>query len=333
MDATPNPNNTDNDQNKSKGDELNPAQKKVLKLLGKRLKDRPEFSPELADRLHQTIEQGLEPLLPITPTQGVYISKGTLGQVLACEGYFLAQGEAPFEYSIPTTRGVVSHKAVELSVHWPGEPLPMPLVDAAFERLEVKENKLSHYLESIRRDKPAEWSELRSVCNDHIAQFLECFPPLKEKWRPRTESGLRMEAHDGKFVFSGKVDLALGIAKGNRAGTVIVDFKTGWAQTQHLDDLRFYALIETLRIGVPPRLVANYYLDQGKIVEEEVTEGVLNAATLRLIDGTTKVVEVLGKVREPVLTAGYQCKWCPALHDCEVGKKHLANDDEDGTGC
>ncbi len=95
-------------------------------------------------------------------------------------------------------------------------------------------------------------------------------------------------------MFSGKVDLTLGHPEGNRAGKVLIDLKTGGFSPQHLEDLRFYALIETIRLGTPPRRVATYYLDQGKFVPEDITNDVLFAAAARLIDGTTKIVEVLG---------------------------------------
>ena len=66
---------------------------------------------------------------------------------------------------------------------------------------------------------------------------------------------------------------------------MIIDLKSGGASTQHRDDLRFYALLETIRIGVPPRLVASYYLDQGLAHAESVTEGMLDATLARTVDG------------------------------------------------
>ena len=45
---------------------------------------------------------------------------------------------------------------------------------------------------------------------------------------------------------------------------LIVDLKTGLRYQGHADDLRFYALVETLRIGVPPFRVATFYLDTAR---------------------------------------------------------------------
>ena len=94
-----------------------------------------------------------------------------------------------------------------------------------------------------------ERAELRSDSLDAFTKFVECFPPLKPKWRPVTESRLRAELCDGRLILAGKSDLTLGAADGLRAGKVIIDFKTGGFAPVHLDDLRFYALIETLRMA------------------------------------------------------------------------------------
>ena len=60
-------------------------------------------------------------------------------------------------------------------------------------------------------------------------------------------------------MLSGKYDLTLGTSEpvgeageGMRAGKVIVDLKTGLRNLTDREDLRFYALIETLLVGVPP---------------------------------------------------------------------------------
>lgn len=305
--------------------ELNPAQQEVVNLLGSNRADRPMFEASLRDELRNTTEQGLATIVERANKldDTIFVSKHALGQVMGCERRYLAEENAPFEWSVAVARGSVAHKAIELSVHWRREPEPLALVDEALARLTEGDMSLSEWLQSIDE---AERAELRAESNDRVAKFLECFPPLKTRWRPVTESRLRLDVHD-QFVFSGKVDLTLGQADGNRAGKVLIDLKTGGFSPQHLEDLRFYALIETIRIGTPPRLITSYYLDQGSFVPEEITDQVLFAAATRLVDGTTKIVELLGAEREPNLVAGPVCRWCPVLHDCETGKRHLNEDD------
>ena len=306
--------------------ELNPAQQEVVAMLGASRAERPVFEPTLRAELNAAIEQGLEPLreraAKIDDT--IWVSKHTLGQVMGCERKYLAEQEAPFEWSVPLARGSIAHKAIELSIHWRREPEPLALVDEALSRLTEGDDSLGDWLQTTSE---TERAELRAESNDRVVKFIECFPPLKAQWRPVTESRLRLEVHDC-FVFSGKVDLTLGHPEGNRAGKVLIDLKTGGFSPQHLEDLRFYALVETIRLGTPPRRIATYYLDQGSFVPEDVTEGVLFAAAARLIDGTTKIVELLGSEREPNLVVGQICRWCPALSDCDVGRRHLDEDDE-----
>ena len=53
-----------------------------------------------------------------------------------------------------------------------------------------------------------------------------------------------------------------------------IDLKTGRITPTHRDDLRFYALIETLRSRQAPRRLASYSLDAARLDDEDVTEGV-----------------------------------------------------------
>ena len=308
--------------------ELNPAQQEVVEMLGASRAERPVFETTLRTELSTAVEQGLEPLLERAAEidDAIWVSKHALGQVMGCERRYLAEEEAPFEWSVPSARGSISHKAIELSIHWRREPEPLALVDEALSRLAEGDDSLGDWL---RATSETERAELRAESNDRVVKFLECFPPLKAQWRPVTESRLRLEVQ--RFVFSGKVDLTLGHPEGTRAGKVLIDFKTGGFSPQHLEDLRFYALIEAIRLGVPPRRITTYYLDQGRFVPEDVTEGVLFAAAARLIDGTTKIVELLASAREPNLVAGPVCRWCPVLDDCDTGRRHL-DEDAEGSG-
>ncbi len=306
--------------------ERNRAQQEVVDLLGANRVDRPVFDTALRDDLRETIEQGLEPLLDRARKidHRLWISKHTLAQVLGCETKYLAEAEEEFGWNVANARGTISHKAIELSIHWRREPEPPTLVDEAMGRLIESDQTIAVWLQKIGE---AEQAELRAECVDRVVKFMECFPPLKTRWRPVTESRLRYEVHD-QFVFSGKVDLTLGHAEGNRAGKVIIDLKTGGFSPQHPEDLRFYALIETLRLGTPPRLTTSYYLDRADFIPEDVTEEVLFAAASRLIDGTAKIVELLGSEREPNLLASTRCHWCPVRDDCETGIRFLEQDDE-----
>ena len=218
------------------------------------------------------------------------------------------------------------HKAIELAVHWRREFEPPTLVDEALARLEAEDRGLGHWLQGVSE---AERAELRSLAVDSFTKFLECWPPLRPAWRPVTESRLRAELCDGRVILDGKVDLSLGTAHGRTAGKVIVDFKTGTSLPVHREDLRFYAMVETLRIGVPPRMLSSYYLDRGYPISETVSLETLEATVARVADGVGRLIELRHGGRTPNRVPGPPCRWCPAYDDCDVGQAHRAEFDDD----
>jgi hypothetical protein len=292
----------------------NPAQNEVLALLGSRAGDRPTFSSGLRQELRADLEDGLRPLLDALPAHATLrLSKYPLAQVHGCEARFLAARRQPFAWTAASARGSVAHKAVELSVHWPGDPRSLDLVDEAMARLGQKGGTLAGFLADCA---PVERAELRAEANDRVAKFLECFPPLRSAWRPVTESAVRVELFEGRVVLQGRVDLTLGHAQGSTARKVLIDLKTGGFSPSHVDDLRFYALLETLRIGTPPIRVATYYLDSGRPHPEPVTTDTLRTAIRRTVDGATRMVELCHHDQPTVRRPGPSCPWCPLRTDC-----------------
>ena len=307
----------------------NPAQQEVLATLGARPHERPAFDPRLKAELRAELEARLEPVAARVPDGDVlWVSKHLLGTVHGCEGLFIAQEAEEFEWSPATARGTVAHKAIELSVHWRGDPAPGLLVDEAIARLIAGTDRISGYLEGLGE---AERAELRSEAVERTTMFVECFPPLESRWRPVTESRLRADLCDDRIVLQGKVDLTVGRPDGTRAGKVLLDLKTGGFGPAHRDDLRFYALVETLRLGVPPRLLATYYLDAARLQQEAVTEELLRSALERVVRGAAAVIELRHDGRSPVLRPGPPCRWCPRRPDCPEGLRWLEErDDQDG---
>ncbi len=313
-------------------DDHNPAQQDVVSLLGARRDERPAFDAGLRDELRNLLEERLEPLVPTIESERfdgdvLYLSKYKLAQALGCERKFTAEFAEPFQWSIPTARGTVTHKAVELSVHWRGEASPLELVDEAIARLANADKSIADYLQSCQE---TERAELRAEAGAAMSQFQECFPPLKPAWRPTTDSPMRVELHGGLIVLSGRPDLTLGQPEGTVAGKVVIDFKTGRFSPTHREDLRFYALLETLRV-LPPRLLATHYLDQGRLHPETVTSELLLSAAERVIDGAHRYVELATGLRPPTASPGPACRWCPVQpDDCGEGAAYRDSEPHDG---
>ena len=303
-------------------DALTPAQRRVVDELmdWPNRSVRPRFEPDLPLQLRDALEDALGPLADQLNPGELYVSKKKLGQVLACEAHHVAAEEAGFGgWSPRAARGTVAHKAIELSMHMPAAATPLALVDAAVERLvadaDDDEWGPGRYLAAADA---VERAELRAEVNDIVVKFEECFPRLDAEWRPRTESVARVDLCDGRIVLSGKVDLALGRATGTEARVLVVDLKTGAPWPSHLDDLRFYALVHTMRTGVPPFRVASYYLDSCSFRAEHVTvELLLTTAVGRVVEGVRRMVELHLKQREPTLTPGPACGWCPRREACD----------------
>lgn len=254
----------------------------------------------------------------------LFLNKHRISNVLGCEVQHLLDDD--FVWSPAVAGGQVAHRAVQLLVNWRGDPVPADLVDEAIARLAVADSSLGDWVAALS---DADLADLRGFAVDKLVKFQECFPPLDPRAAPTVESSVRWPAV-GPIVLSGKVDLTIGRPAGAESRKVIVDLKTGWASPMHREDLRFYALLETLRTQVPPRKLASFYLDAGEPVVEDVTEGVLSAATRRTLDAVNAEIELKVERRTAVKRPGRSCRWCPLAGECAEGQAHLQGrlDDE-----
>jgi len=286
---------------------LNPAQQDVLAQLRGTPDERPAVRPELRRELQAEIEQGLRHVEgPMT------VDKWMLNQVHQCEGRYLAVDD--FHWSPSNAKGTIMHKAAELSAGGTKAVTPTKLVELAIER--ICENPDTRSLaEYIRNIDDGEQAELRVAATDLVIKFREMFPPLQDNWHVNAEATTAAYVGHRRVVFRGKIDLKLGAMNAERSSTLLIDIKTGNPSFTDMDDLRFYALLETLRTGVPPFRWANVYVSAGRAESEDVSEAVLRTATRRLIDGVIKLDEL--RDREARLTPGNPCRFCPARKVCE----------------
>lgn len=302
---------------------LNPAQQATLERLSAPRAAWPTYDDGLRRRLRDHLEADLsEAAVTLTLDRPLRVNKHALAAVHGCEARWLADVREPsFDPSAATVRGSVAHKAIELGIHRREPATPTELVDVALDRLTDSDLWMADWFRTCTEDDRA---EVRAAAVAKVQSFEDVWPPLKPAWRPVTELPLRQDLLGGRVVLAGRVDLSLGRAEGGRAGKVVVDFKTGGFALHHLDDARFYALIEALRIGVPPRAVATSYLDSGELHVEAVNEDVLHAAAARVVDGVSRMVALLNDQLEAQLRPSGACRWCRLLDSCEPGRAHLA---------
>ena len=292
---------------------LTPVQQRTMDAL--RRTDPPlVFAPEIVADLRHDADAALADLGARLGDTELYVTKHAIAGVLDCEAHHLAPD--PFTWTPARARGQVSHKAIQLLLNWRGEPTPADLVDEALARLADEPTKLGDYVAGLG---PGGEADLRGQAVERVTKFLECFPPLDRRWHPMTEASAQFPL-EGPIVLRARVDLIIGRPVERESRKVIIDLKSGRIMPRHREDLRFYALVETLCRDVPPRKLATFSLDSGTAVVEEVTAGHLRSALRRTLDAIERMVELRVEGREPRRTPGVSCRWCPLLDDCEPGQ-------------
>ncbi len=113
----------------------------------------------------------------------------------------------------------------------------------------------------------------------------------------------------------GKVDLMLNRPDPARGTRILIDLKTGRAWPDHPEDMRLYALLYTLRYGVPPYRVATLFLGSGSAQAELVTEQTLDRAADRVVTAVRTAAEMSNGGR-PELRPGPHCARCPRRPSC-----------------
>ncbi len=303
------------------GMELTEPQRRTLEqLIG--TDARPSFPADLSQRLRDRIEEAVRGLELREP---LWLGKDKLKDLARCEGKFHAVvvGDAPpFEHSSKSAAGVLLHKAVEVEVGSRTPLGPHAVADVAVGRVVEREERFQVYWRELSAP---EQDDLLMEVVRRMTLFQGSFPPLRELRRelaPVSEMKLRTELLGGDLVLSGQIDLVLGLADQlhpTRATRLAIDLKSGGAYPEFAEDMRFYALLLTLRFGVPPYRVASLFLESGAWQAEDVNEELLQHAADRAIAAARSAAALIHG-REAVLTPGVYCAWCPRAPVCPAAE-------------
>jgi PD-(D/E)XK nuclease superfamily len=284
--------------------------------------ERPTFPPDLHVRLRDRIEAAVRGLEPPEP---LFLTKARLTDAGRCQGRFdaaLRREGPPFQHAPATAGGLLVHKAIELEVGAREEPDAHALVGVAADRLASSDEAFARYwsaMGTLERD------ELLMRAMAAVVLFRETFPPLRplrSELAPMVEWRMRAELSGGALILDGRVDLSLGRQHGPAAGRLLIDLKGEGAWPEHAEDLRFYALVHTLRFGVPPYRVATVFLVSGEWQLEDVDERVLAHAADRVV-AAARSAAALAAGREPDLVPGRYCAWCPRRAACPAAAADL----------
>ena len=299
--------------------ELTDPQRRTLEqLIG--TGERPVFPSDLAQRLRDRIEEAARGL---DLSGSLWLGKERLHDHGRCEGLLQSHllGEAPpFEHSPVSAGGVLAHKVVEVDMASRDLLDPQSAAGVAATRLADREDRFREHWTGLSAH---EQDEVLMEAARRVTLLRGSFPPIRELRRmlaPVSELRARVELLGGDIVLSGQIDLVLGLAdpmEPSRGTRLTIDFKTGAARPEHVEDNRFYALLLTLRFGVPPYRVASFFLESGTWQAEDVSEQTLMHAADRVVAAARSAAALLNG-REAGLTPGPWCGWCPRAATCPL---------------
>ena len=273
------------------------------------------FGEDYVEDLRADLERRL---MEVDPPGRTVLSKGRLNLLARCEGSFaadLAGEREAFVHRRGTTVGSIAHRAAQADVARARSVEPHVLVDYALSRL-LDDDALALFWTELP---DIERSELLAAAVRQLVLFREMFPPLDPTWQPLPELPMTARLLGGRVVLRGRPDLVLG-----RPPQLPIDLKTGDPRPEHAEDGRFYALVMTLMFRRPPVRVATAYLDSLELAPEEVEPRMLERAADRVVDAVTAATELL-RGRDPVLTPGPYCSWCPRASTCPVAAVRVSS--------
>ena len=153
---------------------------------------------------------------------------------------------------------------------------------------------------------------LQSEVDRQGRDLMARWPRLHASWLPRTDQAMRVELADGQIELLARADLAVGRPVSGEATVALVDVLAGTPRPGHRHERHLMALVEALRWGTPPFVVATYYTRTGALEVEPVTELMLASAARRLIAGV-RVLRTLGPVASGAVGGGIRpasSVWC-----------------------
>lgn len=295
-----------------------PAQRRLVDELLAWHDRRPAVDPELAPALRAFLESGVGAAAARIPAgQHVFVGKSSL-DALVCDGWWRDRAGSTFTYRPAIVRGKLVHRAVELDWKTRRGYAPEAVVARVWDELASDTTDgLAGYLNGLEAMTA---DELRHDAEQLVTEFRDTWPALPTIAAARMEQKVRVTLAGGAVRLQGTPDLTLGRLREDECRMLLVDFKTGQRKPQsERDELRFYALLLTLKYGVPPWRWAAYYVPECAWDLEDLDPDALWAAARRVVDGVEQAVRLsFDEVDEEGLRlrGGAHCSWCSRAAGC-----------------
>jgi hypothetical protein len=301
-----------NEQHPARQGRLTAAQLRVFDELLAIGGPRPVAPGSLVDHLRGFIAEGVRETVAAWPESSLWVGKSMITSTLRCEGQVLAEASQPRSRRIPTPTaiGIVVHRAIQMQHTHPGRS-PEEMVRLALAGSRCEESFATWEAGA------GEWeiSDLIVAAVNRLCAYLDTFPPLDTGWVPRFEDSI--SARFPGMTLAARPDLSLGRPRGDGRQTMFLcDFKSTDLRDEHLREAQFYALVATLRNGVPPFRSCVLSLSSGEWTDPDIDADVLESVAHDVVVAVRGRVEVLRELRAPELRAGRHCDWCPARTTC-----------------
>ncbi|MFT6803079.1 MAG: hypothetical protein ACJA2H_000083 [Nitriliruptoraceae bacterium] len=289
---------------------------------------RPIAEPGLAEELRNALEDGARAALARHGLladggarddrdrygKSLFVSKSRLDR-LVCDGLYRGALEEKFRFNRPIAVGTLSHLAIQRDHDTRRALAPEELVDAAWHEASTRpRDALATYCNELNEYEAA---SVRQEVEQHLTEHRDVWPQLDSWAQPRFEQSVRAELVGGRVVLLGTPDLTLGRVRDATSRMLLVDLKTGMRRpAQERQELRFYALLLTLKHRQPPYRWASYYVAEGAWDVEDMTPEHLWSAVRRTIDGIDQAARLLPADAPETLQAGRWCRFCPRKDRC-----------------
>ncbi len=305
---------------------LTPPQRRVIRELFAIERPRPRVDPSLLHGVQRSVTDGTAAAAALRPpgARSLRLAKSALS-ALSCEGRYLDQLEGTFTPSPRLVTGTLAHRAVELDQAGERREPAALLARHAWAELAERPGWEGAYLAGLEG---LDADAIRARVVDTVTEFRATFPPLPAAWTVRMEPALRVRLHGGAIELRGRPDMLLGRLDPSVRRMLLIDLKTGQRSEHHAADMRFYALLATLKYGVAPFRVATYYLDEADWEHEDVDDALLHQAAELLVERAATAARLTWDRPDDAdltLDAGPACGWCSRAPACPA---RLARDGE-----
>jgi hypothetical protein len=296
---------------------LTPPQRRAYRELLAVEEPRPPADPGLVRDVRRLLEERTADVAAARPrgARGLRLHKTAL-DALDCEGRYLDHLDQRFAWSPATVLGTLVHRAIELDQAGRRSADVPALVAQAWRDLADGRRGAGDYLLTLGG---VEADALRAEAAARLAEFRECFPLLPAAWTVRLQPRFTVQLHGGAVELLGKPDLVLGRTHPRERRVLLVDLKTGRRSPRHRAEMRFYALLATLKYGTAPFRAATYYLDEADWDAEDVDADTLEAAARGVAQKAAVAARLhwAGRAEDDLrLLAGPACRWCTRAPAC-----------------